>query len=289
MRQRRHGFTLVELLVVIGIIALLISVLMPALNAARSSARLVRDQSNFKQIYSGVLMYANANKGLLPYHSTPGTWGASGTNPDIIFEVAQQLGYTNTDNTIWESVVPEVFRCAEAPNGDEFAVWNSWVQHDIAFNPRAFPSYETMDPAVLIDVPDYPPTNKIPANIEYPQRKLHTIKDSATKIAMWEDGMLANWNLCPEPTNNNTDGWRWSWGHMFCDPPRFFWDNLDTPIDGGPIREGSGFYSGDGCTIRYRHKNDTMGVFAFFDGHVEARKIGAVMRREFCITRHVGP
>src|SRR2546421_2291711 len=63
----KRGFTLVELLVVIGIIALLISILMPALSKAREQAKRVACGSNLHQMAMALQMYANDNKGFYPY------------------------------------------------------------------------------------------------------------------------------------------------------------------------------------------------------------------------------
>jgi prepilin-type N-terminal cleavage/methylation domain-containing protein len=62
---RRRGFTLVELLVVIGIIAMLIGLLLPALNGARQVANRTKCLANLNQIGVAMLTYANENHGLL--------------------------------------------------------------------------------------------------------------------------------------------------------------------------------------------------------------------------------
>jgi len=71
-----RGFSLIELLVVIGIIALLISFLMPALRLSRQRAQQVQCASQLRQLHAALVMYANANKGWLP------TWSGWHTYPD---------------------------------------------------------------------------------------------------------------------------------------------------------------------------------------------------------------
>jgi prepilin-type N-terminal cleavage/methylation domain-containing protein/prepilin-type processing-associated H-X9-DG protein len=64
--RKRNGFTLVELLVVIGIIALLISILLPSLNRARESAQRVACLSNLRSTMQMMHLYAADNKGQIP-------------------------------------------------------------------------------------------------------------------------------------------------------------------------------------------------------------------------------
>jgi prepilin-type N-terminal cleavage/methylation domain-containing protein len=68
------GFTLVELLVVIGIIAVLISILLPAIQRARDSANATRCLANLRQIGTAFVLYVNENKGAMPYVEADNSW-----------------------------------------------------------------------------------------------------------------------------------------------------------------------------------------------------------------------
>src|SRR5207247_1576291 len=68
---RSVGFTLVELLVVIGVIALLIGILLPALNKARAAANRAVCLSNIRQLGAGILMYCDENRGWFPTCADP--------------------------------------------------------------------------------------------------------------------------------------------------------------------------------------------------------------------------
>jgi prepilin-type N-terminal cleavage/methylation domain-containing protein/prepilin-type processing-associated H-X9-DG protein len=79
--SRRRGFTLVELLVVIGIIAVLIGILMPSLLSARKSAMTTQCGAAMRQIGMAMRFYLDESKGRFPpYHPNGGLWNDTAGN-----------------------------------------------------------------------------------------------------------------------------------------------------------------------------------------------------------------
>ena len=106
MLRRRSAFTLVELLVVIGIIALLISILLPALNKAREQAKQVSCASNERQLFLAVANYVNENRQKLPIPSRVGESATVVPMPQKCWLMAS-LGVADLVNgTLWPYIAP---------------------------------------------------------------------------------------------------------------------------------------------------------------------------------------
>ncbi|MEO6435926.1 MAG: prepilin-type N-terminal cleavage/methylation domain-containing protein [Tepidisphaeraceae bacterium] len=121
------GFTLVELLVVIGIIALLISILLPTLSRAREAANTVKCASNLRSVGQGMSLYVAENKGTLPAAYIYAGMQLNGTTqtPDAAINgyvhwssYLYKKGRGSTDPNAFKSASGwEAFQCPNINNG----------------------------------------------------------------------------------------------------------------------------------------------------------------------------
>jgi prepilin-type N-terminal cleavage/methylation domain-containing protein/prepilin-type processing-associated H-X9-DG protein len=119
-RRRRSGFTLVELLVVIGIIAVLISILLPSLSGARRQAKMVQCLSNLKQMAHAQEMYASQFNGwAVPIFSGPQAPAPNNTrmqwqnNPVFRANLGQKIAGPDPDHVFMNRWTPGMV-CPEA-------------------------------------------------------------------------------------------------------------------------------------------------------------------------------
>jgi prepilin-type N-terminal cleavage/methylation domain-containing protein/prepilin-type processing-associated H-X9-DG protein len=133
-RPRSLGFTLVELLVVIGIISLLISILLPALGKAREQASNIQCMSNLRQIGQGIMMYSSANQGSLPY----GQIYYNGNEPDsdwsrLIMPYLGQQGQYYDDTPIGLPVYRDTDMIQPTPVAGNSSLVNGYECHRFLF------------------------------------------------------------------------------------------------------------------------------------------------------------
>jgi prepilin-type N-terminal cleavage/methylation domain-containing protein/prepilin-type processing-associated H-X9-DG protein len=111
--HRRFGFTLVELLVVIGIIALLVSILLPSLAVAREQAQMIKCLSNMKQLGTALAAYTAETRGYMCPPDVHNAAGSAGSVDDMWSTILVSMGYLRYPPV--SATVPStddtVFRC----------------------------------------------------------------------------------------------------------------------------------------------------------------------------------
>ena len=303
-RSRATAFTLVELLVVIGIIALLISVLLPSLNKARQAGNLVDCQARLQQMGQALQIYVSQNKNLLPWgvidHTeawTDSTLPGPSNQESLwwwMFTLSEVMNRSPLASDGLVHNLSPLFRdrdTVENPPGQR------WVNH-YTCNPRVFYRADIPDPApaTFAGQPTILPQDLV-------QRKMTNVQHPSNVFTIWDAPQCADW---ASPSANLTysmhaygiaealDAWAWYNATALClDSPgalvkkdRTIWPG---GLGSGYVAPGKAFqkkynidarfaFGGNGWLshLRFRHMNNTRLAALCLDGHVETRELGTV-------------
>lgn len=127
---RAPGFTLVELLVVIGIITILLSILLPSLIAVRAAGQATQCASNVRQIATALINYAQENNGLFPPNRNAPSPGRYWTDPHVIGRYLPQAAVSGS-----YGVGGTVFVCPSDPGAQRSYAMNVFASSDSDFAP----------------------------------------------------------------------------------------------------------------------------------------------------------
>jgi len=276
-RPRRFGFTLVELLVVIGIIALLISILMPSLARARASAISLDCQARMRSIGQGMQIYAAQYKGNLPcatnYVMVNGAWKSK----PAATVISQAMGSPEwTVNRIFEdkdTIEPD----SNPQIGSNLYTGNlnnDWVVSHYVSNLRIFPWTPTPG-TTGITVRE---TNADTSNKYASPRNFADIKNASEVAAWWDGSQITNWPGAAGqrlkgvyPWSDGMGNWGWyTFGNFYISIDNKSGSSYNgnvTVIAQNDDAGGLGSAQGQGG-IRFRHMNNTVANILYVDGHV---------------------
>lgn len=281
--RNRKAFTLVELLVVIGIIALLISVLLPALNRARQSANSLKCLANLRQMGQLVQMYAIDNQQSLPIGSWNGldpktgkTNASAATDWSYLLEAEYTKNSDGTYNNQTNAAALDargIFLDVDTTAG---SITGSRVDAlHYSCHPRLMPN--------IISGSGFAKDPLRPGYFMQPY-KLGQIKRSSEVVLIFDGVQVVGPNLNGDRAVSvayRIDS-QWSWGpSRFQNSPYLNYDDPQaqnmTSVNGQLNADATAYQGSDGG-IRWRHLQNKSANFLFCDGHAESRawKSGSV-------------
>ena len=260
--HKRRAFTLVELLVVIGIIALLIGILLPTLSRAREASRVVSCLSNVRQLNTIVQLYANDFGGAIPY-----AWG-----PDNEL-VNRRLRLYMSDDAA-NGGTTRVYHCPSlrVPLADDFS------------------STYAVNTGTFIFSPDFVDPRRPPMKLSRIPRSTEIISfGDANQIKVFPPGH-PDAGAPSGGTQEFFDFYDWWFpapdGDVIYQPLAPSEQIPDAPLPTTNNVDEIGRPS----ALRYRHHAGDGGpdsgtvVVGFHDGHAEGRKVGELTQRNVAVT-----
>ncbi len=143
MNIRKRGFTLIELLVVISIIAVLMSIMMPALARVREQAKQTSCMSNMKSLAQATMVYSSDYKGRYPLAGSRNSAGQMyGAYPYAPYWDVRLLSYLGTSGV---DISIDAGKTGDGGDGGSIALREDWKKHEGAIKIFNCPSSRMLD------------------------------------------------------------------------------------------------------------------------------------------------